>query len=252
MPDPACLQLATREHSQYLQIIRLDLSNTGFTLFSNLLQTGYKGNTYLRKEFVTTISEPPGVHGVMTAFSDYYEILQLSQNADQETIERVYRLLAKKYHPDSSHSGNVEKFRHLVDAYRVLSDPVQRAGYDATYDKERSERQQVFYVQLETNEPDEERMVQQGILSLLYSARRRDAVNPGVGIYEMERLLKTPEKHLEFHLWYLKEKGWIHRTENGQLAITASGVDEVLKNGKYKNGNYLLTSGPESQEDTQE
>jgi curved DNA-binding protein len=182
-----------------------------------------------------------------TSFTDYYEILQLNQNADQETIERVYRLLAKKYHPDSVHSGDVEKFRNLTEAFRILSDPVKRASYDATYDKELSERLQGFYDQLDIHEPYEDRKIQRGILSLLYSARRRDAVNPGVGMYEMERLLRTPEKHLEFHLWYLKEKGWIQRIESGQLAITASGVDEAMKNGNHSKKHQLLTSGRENE-----
>ena len=39
----------------------------------------------------------------------YYEDLQVSSNADIETIERVYRLLAKRYHPDNNGTGNAEK-----------------------------------------------------------------------------------------------------------------------------------------------
>ena len=55
--------------------------------------------------------------------TDYYEILQLSPKADQETIERVYRLLAKRYHPDNKHTGDDHKFNLLTEAYRALSDP---------------------------------------------------------------------------------------------------------------------------------
>jgi curved DNA-binding protein len=182
-----------------------------------------------------------------TPFTDYYEILQLSPNADQTTIERVYRLLAKKYHPDNVQGGNEEKFRNVSDAFRVLSDPVKRAAYDASYERERSERFQFLYAQSDVHEPQEDRKIQEGILALLFSARRRDASNPGVGIYELEKLLSIPEKHLEFHVWYLKEKGWIQRTENGQLAITAGGVDEAMKNGNYDNEKHLLTSGPENE-----
>ena len=46
----------------------------------------------------------------------------------------------------------------------------------------------------------------------------------------MEKMLGVPEKHLEFHIWYLREKGWIQRVENGGFAITASGVDAVIEN----------------------
>jgi curved DNA-binding protein len=182
-----------------------------------------------------------------TPFTDYYEILQLSPNADQTTIERVYRLLAKKYHPDNVQGGNDEKFRNVSDAFRVLSDPVKRAAYDASYERERSERFQFLYAQSDVHEPQEDRKIQNGILALLFSARRRDAANPGVGIYELEKLLRIPEKHLEFHVWYLKEKGWIQRTENGQLAITAGGVDEAMKNGNQDEEKHLLTSGPENE-----
>ncbi|MBN2032960.1 MAG: J domain-containing protein [Deltaproteobacteria bacterium] len=184
---------------------------------------------------------------VSTAFIDYYEILQLSPKADQDTIERVYRLMAKKYHPDSVSGGDEEKFRNVSDAFRVLTDPVKRAGYDANYDREHTYRLQVLSDQPDFHEPQEDRGIQKGILSLLHSARRRDASNPGVGIYELEKLLRIPEKHLEFHLWYLKEKRWIQRTENGQLAITADGVDEAMKNGNHNGGKHLLTSGPQDQ-----
>ena len=45
-------------------------------------------------------------------FTDYYEDLQVSSNADVETIERVYRLLAKRYHPDNNGTGDAEKFNN--------------------------------------------------------------------------------------------------------------------------------------------
>ena len=68
-----------------------------------------------------------------TTFIDYYELLQVSPNADEDTIQRVFRHLAKKFHPDHHQSPDQEKFRRLVEAHRVLTDPAARAGYDATY-----------------------------------------------------------------------------------------------------------------------
>jgi hypothetical protein len=62
---------------------------------------------------------------------DCYEAMQLSPNADAETISRVYRLLAARYHPDNGESGDNEKFIQLSEAYRILSDPEMRARYDA-------------------------------------------------------------------------------------------------------------------------
>jgi curved DNA-binding protein len=67
-------------------------------------------------------------------FIDYFEILQISPRADQETIERVYRLLAKRYHPDNTDLEIANKFDVLTKAFRALSDPEKRAGYDANYE----------------------------------------------------------------------------------------------------------------------
>jgi hypothetical protein len=58
--------------------------------------------------------------------------------------------------------------------------------------------------------------------------------------FRIERLLGVPEKHLEFHIWYLKEKGWIQRDESGGYAITANGVDTVLQNDLPLKKNLLL------------
>jgi hypothetical protein len=62
---------------------------------------------------------------------DCYEAMQLSRHADRETISRVYRRLASRYHPDNRETGDSEKFLRLSEAYRVLSDPEKRARYDA-------------------------------------------------------------------------------------------------------------------------
>ena len=72
------------------------------------------------------------------SFCDYYENLQISANADLETIERVYRLLAKKYHTDNRSTGNVEKFDLINTAYKVLSNPEKRAAYDAHYEESKN------------------------------------------------------------------------------------------------------------------
>ena len=64
--------------------------------------------------------------------TDHYEILQISRNADVETIHRVFRIMAARFHPDNPRTGDTETFIHLKHAYQVLSDPEQRARYDST------------------------------------------------------------------------------------------------------------------------
>jgi curved DNA-binding protein CbpA len=162
-------------------------------------------------------------------FHDYYEVLQLSPNADSDTISRVYRILVKRYHPDNRDTGEDGKFNDIVQAYRVLSDPEKRAAYDVKYDENRATVMKIFE---EASTPDtfqDDRRIFEGILSLLYIARRRDPEHGGLGIIQLERLLGCPAEHLEFHIWYLAEKNWIARQNNGQFAITVSGIDRMIE-----------------------
>src|SRR3982750_3773778 len=64
---------------------------------------------------------------------DYYDLLQVSSTAEIETIHRVYRLLAQRFHPDNRETGNAARFRELTEAYEVLSDPERRAQYDTVH-----------------------------------------------------------------------------------------------------------------------
>ena len=61
---------------------------------------------------------------------NYFEVLNVSENAEPEVIKASYRALCKKYHPDnqSGHSAqDDEKMQLINEAYQVLSDPVKRA-----------------------------------------------------------------------------------------------------------------------------
>jgi molecular chaperone DnaJ len=60
---------------------------------------------------------------------NYYEILGVPENASDEEIKKAFRELAKKYHPDRA-GGDAEKFKKIVEAYRVLSDQKLRREYD--------------------------------------------------------------------------------------------------------------------------
>lgn len=64
---------------------------------------------------------------------DHYEVLQVSHNAEPEVIDKAYRALAAKYHPDRAGSDRAratERMTQVNEAYAVLSDPVRRAAYD--------------------------------------------------------------------------------------------------------------------------
>jgi hypothetical protein len=162
-------------------------------------------------------------------FGDHYETLQLSPNADTETIGRVYRMLVKRYHPDNQASGNVAKFERVVEAHRVLSDPDLRAAYDVKYEEYRGTTINVFQDVSTADSFGADRRLFDGILSMLYAARRRDPSRGGLGILQIEKLLGCPSEHLEFHLWYLRQKGWTERLDSGLFAITAAGVDRMVE-----------------------
>lgn len=62
---------------------------------------------------------------------DYYEVLGVDKNSDDQTIKRAFKRLAMKYHPDrNKEPGAEEKFKEINEAYAVLSDPQKRAAYD--------------------------------------------------------------------------------------------------------------------------
>lgn len=70
---------------------------------------------------------------------NYYEELEVSKNASAEVINRAYKVLAKKYHPDSTTENKQfaeERFKTISEAYEVLSNEQKRAEYDKTLQPE--------------------------------------------------------------------------------------------------------------------
>lgn len=64
-------------------------------------------------------------------YKDYYQVMGLARDATQDEIKRVYRKLARKYHPDVSKEANAEaRFKEVGEAYEVLKDAEKRAAYD--------------------------------------------------------------------------------------------------------------------------
>lgn len=64
-------------------------------------------------------------------FRDYYKALGVDKKADNDTIKKAYRKLARKYHPDVNKEGDAEKkFKEIAEAYEVLKDPEKRKAYD--------------------------------------------------------------------------------------------------------------------------
>jgi curved DNA-binding protein CbpA len=160
-------------------------------------------------------------------FTDYYEILEISPNANSETIDRVFRYLAMRYHPDNRESGDRLRFSEIMEAHSTLKDPVKRAQYDIQHKDHSGFCTKLAEEASNTKGIERDIVIQDKLLSLLYVKLRQNINDPGIGEFELERLSDCPRAHLEFHLWYLKAKGWVRRQENGTLALTVEGVDRA-------------------------
>jgi hypothetical protein len=168
----------------------------------------------------------PGQNGKSgEAVPDYYEVLQISPNADPDMIHRVYRLLAQRYHPDNTASGDERAFRAITDAYETLSEPEKRAAYDVHLHAYRQVRWRIFDQRQAAIGKVAEKSKRRGLLELLYTQRCNEPEKPSMNLHELEDLLGCPREHLEFSLWYLKENGLVLRMDNGRFAVTAKGVD---------------------------
>lgn len=164
------------------------------------------------------------------SFVDYYEMMQISPNAEGETIQRVYRMLASRYHPDNPRTGDRERFLKLTSAYQVLSHREVRAAYDLQYELRRSQPMSVFGLKEFAAGIDGESNRRLGILCLLYNRRRSNPEQPGISILEFESMMSFPREHLMFTLWYLKDAELSRQDETSRFVITTKGVDHVEKN----------------------
>jgi curved DNA-binding protein CbpA len=153
--------------------------------------------------------------------------MQISRNAQAETIHRVFRLLASRYHPDNPETGDLAKFLQLKQAYEVLSVPEKRAEYNELYASQLLKPLHVFELREYFDGADGERNRRMGILCLLYHRRRLNPEEAGMSVLEMETLMAYPREHLMFTLWYLRQKGYIAFNEDSDYEITGEGTDQV-------------------------
>ena len=182
---------------------------------------------------------------------NYYELLQLSPNAEQLVITKIYRLLAAYYHPDNKQTGDEEKFKSVLKAYEVLSDPAKRARYNAEVlgaqaprsnaethaeapapgvARNRDDLRAKFGAGSDEDKGDEgasERELRRLMLMALYDVRRNTPGRPEISLLVLAELLGCSVENLEFSNWYLKEKGYIRISESADFSITIAGVDYV-------------------------
>lgn len=178
----------------------------------------------------------------MKSFINYYEILEISPSSSAKVIERTFRFLARRFHPDNQATGDRSKFDAVVEAHSTLRDAAKRARYHddhhphlPPFAPEESDEEEdgdgsadpdteSFFDSVSI---DRDASIQNNILTLLYLRRRANVREPGIGNAELERLTGCSHEHLEFHIWYLRSKGWIATGEDGLLSITIDGVDRA-------------------------
>ena len=160
---------------------------------------------------------------------DLYEAMEISPNASSDTVERVFRYLSQRYHPDHAGPEANDRFAMIIKAYKVLRDPEKRAHYDLHHKTSYESHWQLFEDSSSVAEFDNDLIIQNRLLSVLYMKRRRNMQDPGMGDLDIERVTGCPREHLAFHIWYLKEKGWIGRMENGLMTITSTGIDRTIE-----------------------
>lgn len=178
------------------------------------------------------------------AFVDFYALLQVDSTCDATILEKAYRHFAHMYHPDHAETADVTKFQEVISAYKVLRDPEKRAEYDALY---KAHRKTNFFefVQHEDLHLSEKSAIadaeeHEKMLFYLYKRRREHADDPGIMAYHLQKLIDCSDESFEFHIWYLKSKGFIQATEDATLEITIEGVDHVISMSRATQAEKLL------------
>jgi curved DNA-binding protein CbpA len=183
-----------------------------------------------------------------TEIPDYYEFLEISPHATQETIHRVYRYLASRYHPDSAGTGDLDKFTQLSTVYKVLSDPARRAEYNAhraTHHLAVENPMSNTIDFLDQVEGDQNRRL--AVLAILYYRRRLYPNDPQVSLAEIEHRMGFPRDYLDFTTWYLAKKKYITKADNSDFTLTVEGVDFIeTQRATVPLLNRLLTNGSQS------
>jgi curved DNA-binding protein CbpA len=162
----------------------------------------------------------------MTAPSvNYYDLLQIHPKAEVDTVHRVYRLFAARYHPDNQQTADAERFRLISEAHRVLSDPDARAEYDKQLAENAPQAIPIFQTKDFTDGLEAEANIRTGILCLLYAKRRANPDLAALSLLDLEQLMSFPREHLQFAVGFLKSKRYIQQDDRSSFHITADGVE---------------------------
>lgn len=164
----------------------------------------------------------------------YYQLLQVDPDAHPTIIRYAYRFLAAMYHPDNAESGDAEKFKTITEAWRTLSDSAKRQAYDTQLGVKAKVQAQgttgglgampnIPKASLSWSEVE----LRLAVLQVLMEARRKRPQTGGASAKMLMDCLNCNMGDIEYVLWYLREKGYISRTE-AAFMISVVGVDYLI------------------------
>ena len=232
-------QRVPRETVVFIQANGGTLAGYGVVRHCTCHGDGYAGGIAVNEETKATVSL------TNEADVDYYAFLQVNPKADWPTIHRIYRIMARRFHPDNPETGDPEKFLVLQAAHEILSDPKRRAAYDASLQSRDPGTLPIFELSEFVNGIEGELNRRLGVLSLLYNRRRTSPQSPGISLLDLEKRMAMPREYLEFTTWYLKSKQYVVLGDNSELTLTVLGVDFVESNcSKTPILQKLLACGP--------
>ena len=157
---------------------------------------------------------------------NYYEILQINKNASPEIIEKAYKTLAKKYHPDLQDEAHKkeseEKFKIINEAYQTLSNPQLKASYDQNMMDNNISQEQY-------EEMYKQNQILKNELNNLHRQQNNQNANPNNNMYNNTNSTQdTPEKRYKRDLEYEKQ------LERARQQAYHDAYIQDLKNRGYK------------------
>jgi len=170
---------------------------------------------HLGIEFIEKVSFHASDAG---AEPDYHQLIRAGVEGDSEQVDRLYRALAFRYHPDNRETGNSEVFLRIRDVYRIVS------------------ISQTLKPEAQIAKPSQDFSWREGlrgmkddcvsVLGVLCRRRMDDYRNAAVSQNELESLTRMTADQLGFILWYLGEKGAVTMSAgSSDYAISATGVE---------------------------
>ena len=136
---------------------------------------------------------------------NYYEILEVNRKASKEVIQKAYKVLIKKYHPDAQISANKyeasEKVKEINEAYEVLSNPFLRTQYDIELEKEHKRQNEIEYQRIVNEQKQKQDQAQtQTKNKRQETSYKVQKVNENLFIsfiYDLKEILKNRKKREE-------------------------------------------------------